>query len=207
MYYNNPILTKIIGATNSPQKLVTTPPGDGEEILFKDSAGLKSGKYSKGNIMDLIKAAKAFGVDPLEAIGIAIQEEGFKKPNESSKGRRGRGGIGNVTNLKFSDKENSMLNQYYDKGYDLDSIRLAYAVKLKNDYAKQLGFNDDAARLQAYNGYGKLTPALFGGATKAYGVDITNGVDLKKNPLYGKRILALKKDLMSNKDIAALLTQ
>lgn len=196
-------------------KIATTstssPPGDGDEILIKDSAGLKTGKYSKLKIANLLKAAKAVGVDPTEALGIALQEGAFGKGNskttEETRSRRNRAGLGNVTNAGFGEKDNQFINDLAAKGYDYDSVKLAYALKLKNNYAKQLGFNDDALRLQGYNGYGTLTPKLFGGATTAYGVDITNGVDLKKNPLYGKRVLQLKKDLMSNADIAALLNQ
>ena len=72
-------------------------------------------------------------------------------------------------------------------------------------YAKSLVLNDESSQLQAYNGLGLITPKQFGGATKAYGVDITNGVDLKKNPLYGKRIMQLRGDLSKDKSIMELL--
>ncbi len=189
--------------------------GDPDEIEIKDSKGIASGKYSKSKIQRLCAADKAVGVDPYQALGIGLQENanGLKKQQQEVKdengkvlrGRRGRGGFGNVTNLPFSDKENEYINNMTDQGYDADSIRLVFALKKKLDYAKQLGYNDPAAQLQAYNGYGVLKPEMFGGATKAYGVDITNGVDLKKNPLYGKRVLQLKSDLMNNKDLQGLL--
>lgn len=181
---------------------------DDENVSIKDSAGLKSGNYSRDRIANLFKASQALGVDPYEALGIALQEGAFgageSKTTEKTRSRRNRAGLGNVTSA-LDENDLQLVNDYASKGLDMDSVKLALALKKKKEYAKHLGFTDPAAMLQAYNGYGTLTSNMLGGAKKAYGVEIGNGIDLKKNPLYGKRILQLKKDLMSNKDLQALL--
>lgn len=187
----------------TPSVVSTEGDPDPNSISFKDSLGLKSGKYPKDKIVKLIQASKALGVNPMDSLPIAMQENAFSL---GSKPRpRNRGGFGNVDNSLFDDKDNQLINDLSGKGYDQNALKLALALKKKMAYAKQLGLNDEASQLQAYNGLGVITPKQFGGATKAYGVDITNGVDLKKNPLYGKRVIQLRSDLGSNKDILQLM--
>lgn len=182
--------------------------GDPNEIEFKDSKGLKSGKYSKDTIQKLVAASKALGVDPYQTIAIGLQESGLGtniKRNSHTRARK-ETSIGTVhTGDLFDDNDLKTIDQLKAKGFDENSLQLALALKKKLAYAKQLGFNNEDAMLQAYNGYGTITPKQFGGATTAYGVDISNGVDLRKNPLYGKRVLQLKNDLMANKDLQSLI--
>lgn len=185
--------------------------GDPDEINVKDSAGIKSGKYSKAKMLSVIKASKAIGVDPYQALALGLQETGFATHKNKSAGaaqsRRNRSSLGSVDMNLFDDKDRELMAQMQQQGQDSDSIALALALKKKLAYAKQLGYKDEAMQLQGYNGYGTITKDMFGGADKAYGVPIGSGIDMKKNPLYGKRLVQLKKDLASNKDIAALFNQ
>ncbi len=183
--------------------------GGGSEdptIPIKDSSGLKSGKYSKATIQGIIKGAKATGVDPYQALALSLQETGLG--TAMVHGRRGKFAVPIGQTHDFSDAQQAELDQLHQKtGIDPEYLKLNIALRDKLKYAKQLGFNDEASQLQAYNGYGTLTRQAFGGADKAYGVPIGNGIDMRKNPLYGKRLVQLKNDLMQNQDIKAMLSQ
>ena len=78
---------------------------------------------------------------------------------------------------------------------------LAKALKEKNTYARQLGYTDDAHRLQTYNGLGKLGyNKTMGGKQSAYGVPLAPGqpLDLRKNPAYGKNIISIRDSVIRN---------
>lgn len=62
-----------------------------------------------------------------------------------------------------------------------DEKLFAKTLKYKMDYAKRLGYNDELFQIQAYNGLG-------------YNDDY--GVDMKKNPIYGKQIQDLKENVI-----------
>jgi hypothetical protein len=180
-------------------------------ININDSLKIKSGKYPKEKIVNIIKASKAIGINPYDAVALALQENGFStfknKTTEESRGRRNRQALGSVGNVGFDDKDYDEISKLSANGLDLQSVTLAKALQKKMMYAKSLGYNDPAMQLQAYNGYGKITKEMFGGADKAYGVPIGDGIDMKKNPLYGKRLLQLRNDLMNDKNISSLFLQ
>lgn len=183
-------------------------PNDPNEpkIKLKDSRNLKSGDFSKKHIEGIINASKALGIDPYQALALAWQESGFA----SAKGKTGRGGfnykptLGQIKDIEPA-QERELEEKSKSTGIDPMYLKLGIVLRDKIKYAKQLGFKDEAAQLQAYNGYGTITPRQFGGATKAYGVDISNGVSMKKNPLYGKRLLELKTDIANHPEIKKMV--
>lgn len=189
-------------------KIAAENSGDPGDIQFKDSRGFKTGAYPKARILAVIQAAKKVGVDPHQALALALQETGFGTykihTTAATQGRRNRAGWGTVGDVGFDANDEEAMAQLTGQGMDATAVRLAYALKKKLAYAKALGFKDEAAQLQAYNGYGKLTKNSFG-SNKAYGVDIGGGINLRDNPLYGKRLIELKNDLKNNKDIQALM--
>jgi hypothetical protein len=196
----------ITNTPENPNLRVAEGGGDGDTIPIKDSSGLKSGKYSKATIQGIIKGAKATGVDPFQALALSLQETGLG--TAMVHGRRGKFAVPIGQTHDFSDQQQQELDALNQKtGIDPEYLKLGIALRDKLRYAKQLGFNDEASQLQAYNGYGTLTKEKLGGADKAYGVPVGNGIDMRKNPLYGKRLVQLKNDLMANKDISSLITQ
>lgn len=183
-------------------------PNDPNEpkIKLKDSKNIKSGDFSKKHIEGIINASKSLGIDPYQALALAWQESGFA----SAKEKKGRGGFIIKPSLaQIKDIEPAQEKEVEEKakatGIDPMYLKLGVVLRDKMKYAKQLGFNDEASQLQAYNGYGTITPRQFGGATKAYGVDISNGVSMKKNPLYGKRLLELKSDIANHPEIKKMV--
>jgi hypothetical protein len=201
------VLLKAPVASVAAEALVGNRPPE-ETIYINDSLGVKSGKYPKSKIINLIKAAKAIGVNPHQALALGLQETGFathkNKTGQGAQGRRNRSSLGSVNPDLFDDNDIQTLTDLQSQGYDSEALALSLALKKKMAYAKQLGYNDEAMQLQGYNGYGTVTKDTFGGADKAYGVPIGSGIDMKKNPLYGKRLVQLKNDLMNNKELAAL---
>lgn len=184
--------------------------GEGTEpeptISLKDSRGIKAGNYPKKHIEGIIKAARAVGIDPTRALALAWQESDFG----SAKAKKSRGGfVYKPTMAQIKDFEPAQEKELNERaastGIDPEYLKLAIVLRDKMKYGKQLGFKDEAAQLQAYNGYGTITKRTFGGADKAYGVPIGEGISMKQNPLYGKRLLELANDISNNKEIAPML--
>lgn len=193
---------------------------DPDYMDLKDSKNLKSGKFKKEHIQNIIKAAKATGVDPNQLLALTWQESnlgGTKQQIEEQQAKRQqimaqgkRAGHGDIqTNLgQITGVENPDELAALSSKTGINSQYLAPALILRNKLkeAKHLGFTDPALQLQMYNGVGKLQ--MKPGA-KYYGQSFPDGgvLDMRQNPLYGKRLLELSSDLKKNKDIQALINQ
>ena len=189
----------LIGDLSEPEKKEP-------EIKIVDAKGLKTGSYSKAHIDGIIKASRIVGIDPRSAIALALQESNLGKAK--TKGRRGVRDAELAQVNQFSESQQKELDKKAaETGVGADYLKLAIALRDKMKYAEVLGFQDEASKLQAYNGYGMITKDKFGGTDKAYGVSIGSGIDMKKNPLYGKRLLELKKDISQNEEINNLISQ
>lgn len=128
----------------------------------------------------IVREAKFQGVDPYTALAVAYQEsdlgaiETFDNPFQL---------------LEITSEDKDLVK----KGVSF--------LKEKINYGKKLGKKTEEEILQAYNGYGKIKPyrrtingPLLG--RKMYGIDITNGLDMSKNPVYGKRIIDLRDNVL-----------
>lgn len=77
------------------------------------------------------------------------------------------------------------------------------AYKAKMAEADRLGIKDQDRRLQVYNGNGKIFPnteKAYHGFTmkKIYGVTVPKeGLDLRKNPLYGKQVRDIRDNVLA----------
>lgn len=142
----------------------------------------------------IVRESKFHGIDPYTALAIAHQESGIED--------------------KSYDK--SRLFQVFDSSSDSDKDKDAVqlgirALKEKIEYGKKLGKKTEADILQAYNGYGKIkydknVSPSFRAPKKMYGVDVSKGIDFSKNPIYGKRIIDLRDNVLkTNPDIVKLV--
>lgn len=200
-----------------------------ETIDLKDSKGIKGGKYYKKNIQGLIKAAKVVGVDPHQLLALGWQESNLggseqdvreTKEKEAKlsgikteKGRtwhdRSKMNIGQVNGI---DNPQELAELATKTGISNEYLAPALALRDKLKYAKHLGFNDEAMALQAYNGYGVIPAQKDANGnvvpTKYYGQNVpAEGLNMRQNPLYGKRLLELKSDLSKNKYINSLIDE
>lgn len=150
---------------------------------------LKSSNYNQDVITNIIKRAKAYGVDPATAVAVGLQESMLGKTDT------------NIGHMLHGDPNDPyayipFLKQSMDRG--------------KNN----LGYNDVYRQLQVYNGLGVITPQTekkYHGYSmgKIYGVPIpAGGINMKQNPLYGKEIMDIRNNvLMKNPQFVKLLKQ
>jgi hypothetical protein len=68
--------------------------------------------------------------------------------------------------------------------------RLAQVLKQKIEYAKKLGYKDEAKQIQAFNGLGVLQ----GREVSHYG--IKGNIDMRDTPVYGNRIKELRENVI-----------
>lgn len=127
----------------------------------------------------IISQAKKNKVNPYEALAIAYQESGIEGNNRAY---------------------HLNPNEY---GTPFGGAELGIkSIIAQDQYARDLQKRGvipqgDAYRLQGYNGYGTIRKghADLEGAGSIYGIPIPEeGINMKKNPLYGKRII----DIMNN---------
>ena len=143
----------------------------GEKI--NPNVDLKADKYNKAIIDNIIKKAKAVGVDPSTMLAIALQETNFGKTDSN---------LGHV-------------KKGY-KGYPYSYIDF---YKQKLNEAK---FKDELLQIQYYNGLGTVYPETeedYHGyeMQKIYGVPLpASGINMRKNPLYGKQIIDLRDNVI-----------
>lgn len=126
--------------------------------------------------------AKRQGVDPYTALALLHQE----------------------TNLTEDDNPFRL----YGGGKTDDPIKEGIGfLKDKLAYGKQLGKKTEPEQIQAYNGYGKITAKSEDNSTKYYGIDVSKTpIDMNKTPLYGKRIVDLRDNVLKqNPDIVKLV--
>lgn len=156
---------------------------------------LTSGKYDKDTIKKIIISANKYGVDPYTALSIGLQETGLGSTDSNV------GHIIGKQDVKF-DKNSNAID---------DFVRV---VKSKQDYANKLGIKNEDTIIQAYNGLGKIYPETeqnYHGykMKKIYGVDVPKeGIDMRKNPLYGKRIIDLRDNVLKqNKELVNYVSE
>jgi hypothetical protein len=153
---------------------------------------LMSGDYVLNEIGEAVKRAKKRGMSLDDAWNLAAID--FQETQ-----------LGNIDNQMGHAKDY--------KGYDwIDKFLNAYQDKMKT--ANRLKYKDPYLRLQVYNGLGKVYPETeqwYHGfkANSFYGVPVPKtGLDLKKNPLYGKQIVDLRDNVLKkNPEFVKFITE
>ena len=139
---------------------------------------LKTGLYNKAVIDSIAENATRRGINPYQAVAMGLVESGLGKTDR------------NIGHVAMYDSTVSPYTQM------MDNIVKSQAV------AKRLNKTTPEEIIQAYNGYGKLFPTTeqdyHGFKTKSfYGVPIDEkGISLKENPLYGKEVLDIQKNVI-----------
>ena len=181
----NKVINKSAPEKNSPK---TFKIEDKRKVLatsgnpIRPNVDLTSGEYDLDVLNGIIESAKRNKLsieDAKNLAAIAFQETKFGKVDEN---------LGHV----FDNVESRS---------DLEALTNAYITKMKE--ADRLGIKDDATRLQVYNGLGVIKPSTeqdYHGfkMKKIYGVPVPNeGINMKKNPLYGKQIMDLRDNVLN----------
>ena len=149
---------------------------------IRPNVDITSGEYDLEVLKGIIESAKRKKL-PIEDVknlaAIAFQETKFGKEDEN---------LGHVLEDLTSRS-------------DLEALTNAYITKMKE--ADRLGIKDDATRLQVYNGLGVVKPSTEQGyhgfkMKKIYGVPVpSTGINMKKNPLYGKQVMDLRDNVLN----------
>jgi hypothetical protein len=163
---------------NDPRKINAT---SGKDI--NPNVDKVGGTYSKSIIDDIINSSIKKEIDPYTALAVAFQETKLGKTDHNIGHTIKNGGF----NLN---KNNSDTDNFVD------------TLKNKLEYGKKLGFKNEEHQIQAYNGLGSVYPETESKnhgfkMQKIYGVDMPKeGINLKNNPLYGKRIIDLRDNVL-----------
>lgn len=179
---------------------------------------LVSGNYDTNKVDMLIHYAKIYGIDPYKLISMDLQETGLgnsKKdlvahnntlipPGHVLMGDNDINTPSKVKEKAFTDLniDHSIDYNQYNNILGYDNFARVYQDKV--NYAKSLGLNSEEQQLQAFNGFGKVFPSTeqdYNGfkMKKIYGVDVpSTGIDMKQNPLYGKRVLDYSNNVLKN---------
>jgi hypothetical protein len=174
------------------------PYGTGSQAIMQDGGGISPfGNYALqppqgpttmrigdrdvdvDTARQIIMQAKKNKVNPYEALAIAYQESGIEGNNRA-----------------YHLNPNEYGSPFGGPELGIKSI-IAQDQYARGLQKKGVVPQGDEYRLQGYNGYGTIKKghADLEGAKSIYGIPIPNeGINMKKNPLYGKRII----DIMNN---------
>ncbi len=151
-------------------------------------------KILESNISNIAREAINNGIDPYTALAISMQETGI-------------GTMGRKPNILYHINPDYYNTSEAGPKVGINSInkQMHYAKNLQDRGIIPQGEN---YLIQGYNGYGKINighPDLEG-ATSMYGQEIPDsGIDFRKTPLYGDRILDIKNNLRHNNNINNLV--
>jgi len=147
------------------------------------------GTFDLSFVEEVVKKALQRGIDPYTALAIPHVETGGTPS-----------GSANPYSINYESPAQLEKLIADPIGASLDILQ----AKLK--LADKLGYNTYAKMIQVYNGMGKLTQGAVGGA-KAYGVQIPEeGISMKENPLYGKRVEDVRNNiLMQNAELVSFV--
>jgi hypothetical protein len=180
---------------NKP-KIVRTPASAPKRLSIRDprrvmmttgqplrpNSDLVSGQYDSEHLGNLINEAKRRNMSYNDIMNLAAM--GFQE----TKWGRVDDNIGH-TQGNFGPEQDNYSN-----------FINAYNAKMKE--ADRLKIKDEATRLQTYNGLGRIFPSTekkYHGfrMKKIYGVPVPKGgIDMRKNPLYGKQIMDLRDNVL-----------
>jgi hypothetical protein len=146
---------------------------------------LVGGQFEDTIPIEIIKSSYKHGVDPGTALSVGLLESrmGTTDPN-----------VGHI-----------MVDPYSD--YMPSAEDMVLMIKQKQEYAKKLGYTDPLLQLQAYNGLGVLSNKKGEIGKYAYGLPIPKeGIDLRQNPLYGKKAKNVRDSvIMQSPDLIRLM--
>lgn len=140
-------------------------------------------------VEEVVRKALERSIDPYTALAIPHVETGGTPSGSSNP---------YAINYESQEQVAKLIEDTIGASLDILQGKLKLADKLEYDtYAKMV---------QMYNGMGKLTRGAVGG-NRAYGIEIPEeGIRMKENPLYGKRVEDVRNNiLMQNEELVAFV--
>jgi hypothetical protein len=161
---------------------------------------LKTGNYDSKIINDIIVASKYFNFDPATALAVGLQETNLGKTDEN---------IGHVLDsvsmpydIVYDNSQRATINARQREIVDPWVAQMVGVLDEKISQAKKNRIKEPAMQIQYYNGLGRVFPDTekdYHGFSmqSIYGVPLPpQGISMKENPLYGKRILDLRDNVI-----------
>lgn len=168
---------------------------------------LLGGNYDTERINKIVQYAKLYGHNPYDLIAIDLQETKLGKTGLDNEAKRSLNVSKNQRkdspgHLIMSEEDMTVKSKSgkYGDDWEYDDFARGYGTKV--NAAKKAGLTSDVDIYQTFNGRGKVFPSTESdyhgyNMKQIYGVDIpTGGIDMKKNPLYGKRIKDIKENIL-----------
>lgn len=191
-----------------------TPPTGENLIKLKDNRTIDQATGNKINpnnrfnynvhkdtIKEIIENATERGIDPQTALAMTLQESGMSRMNYLNDRNAGLQGMELTETEKLNNDGNQEIRKIAEK-YPSGVSRKQWnassfdTIKKQFDYAKKLGKTNEADVIQSFNGYGKVKDM--------YGIPGEN--DMSKNPLYGKRVIDFRENIIKkNPEIIDML--
>jgi hypothetical protein len=162
---------------------------------------LFTGNYDSGRIDNIIHYAKMYNINPYDLVAMDLQETDLGKRDSTVPNVPGQMLMGDDDfTVPSKVNLNAMPSNQFLRNYGYNDFARAYLTK-KNE-AINAGMTTEAGQLQYYNGHGSIFPSTEQRSNghpmkEIYGVPVPQqGIDMKKNPLYGKRIIDLRDNVV-----------
>ncbi len=160
----------------------------GKPVLSTDRM---SASPDRSVLRDIRDSANRVGIDPTTGFAMAMQESGYDALNPLHNNTQSLDDYETMKKYATKYPQGVTRSNLYDESFQL--------LKDKMAGAKRRGKRDEASQLQSWNGEGIVD--IPGGA---YGMK--GRIDMSKNPVYGKRVLDLRDNVIrKNPEIMKLV--
>jgi hypothetical protein len=168
-------------------------------LALNDKNRLSSKGVSIDDIKNIIEEAKKNNIDPYTALAISFQETGI-----GTRGNKTANGM--ATYHLNPDVYGTNATNDPKLGIKAIADQLKYGEGLQK---RKIIPEGEDYKLQSFGGYGTIKKGHqdLEGSTSIYGIQIPDeGLDQKKNPMYGKRALDIRENILKkNPDIVNLI--
>lgn len=140
-------------------------------------------------VNEIVSKSNKYGIDPYTALAMCHQETGYAlpKPNKYFPDVIKASNpyiVGQNDEFPGGQKIGEWMQANPDAN-NIDAFMTLY--KNKAERAQKMGKKDEASVIQGWNGYGKIPAGSYGSDSE---------IDMNSNPVYGKRIIDLRENVI-----------
>jgi len=161
------------------KRIPSPPPKRTEYVIVDPRNKNKRTPVALETVTKIIDSSLAENYNPYNALSVAFQETN----------------MGEVDGNPFH-----VITRKGESRHPDSIINGIQVLKEKEKLASRLGLNSEEYKFQAFNGLGKLFPSTergYDGGGDRYGVHIPEeGISMRENPLYGKRIIDIRNNIL-----------
>lgn len=199
-----------------PQQRKVIKVSDPRQIDFATGQKLGEGNRMSSNVdMELanmiVSKAREHGIDPATALSMGLNETGlsfnpqkqtnskYNIPIDQQLKQANPFMVGSHDELINDKGVREGVGEQVAKNGSIDTFMRILKERMAT--GQKIGKKDEASIIQAYNGYGKINKGTL------YGIDTEkNPIDFNQNPIYGKKILDIRENIVKkNPELMALI--